>query len=73
MLILDRALNKTTSDINAETDQLMHYIIRDEPGQHILMSLAHRLHMNKDADAILVVDQREMVSACLPWRKAGDM
>lgn len=53
ILILDEA----TSNVDAETDQVMQGIIRDEFQDYTILTVAHRLDTIMDSDMVAVLDQ----------------
>ncbi|CDM37008.1 hypothetical protein DTO013E5_7172 [Penicillium roqueforti] len=53
ILILDEA----TSNVDAETDQVMQGIIRDEFQDYTVLTVAHRLDTIMDSDVVAVLDQ----------------
>lgn len=62
ILILDEA----TSNVDAKTDELMQRIIREEYGEHTILTVAHRLETIRDADIVMVMDQGKVVEAGNP-------
>ncbi len=59
VLVLDEA----TSNLDAESERLVHAALRDLMAQRATIVIAHRLSTVRDADKIMVMDQGRMVES----------
>jgi ABC-type multidrug transport system fused ATPase/permease subunit len=62
ILVLDEA----TSNVDAETDQLMQRLIREEFAGYTIITVAHRLDTVLDSDRIVVLDSGTIVEVGSP-------
>lgn len=62
ILVLDEA----TSNVDAETDQLMQRLIREEFKGYTIITVAHRLDTILDSDRIVVLDAGRVVEVGAP-------
>jgi ATP-binding cassette subfamily C (CFTR/MRP) protein 1 len=62
VLVLDEA----TSNVDAETDQLMQRVVREEFGGRTIIVVAHRLDTIMDSDMIAVLDKGKVVEYDTP-------
>jgi ATP-binding cassette subfamily C (CFTR/MRP) protein 1 len=62
ILVLDEA----TSNVDAETDQLMQRLIREEFAGYTIITVAHRLDTILDSDRIIVLDSGTVVEIGTP-------
>ena len=64
-------LDEATSNVDAETDQLMQTLIREEFKGYTIITVAHRLDTILDADRIVVLDACRVVEVGTPKELLG--
>jgi ATP-binding cassette subfamily C (CFTR/MRP) protein 1 len=67
ILVLDEA----TSNVDAETDQLMQRLIREEFSGYTIITVAHRLETIRDSDWIAVLDEGRLIEWGRPEKVLG--
>jgi ATP-binding cassette subfamily C (CFTR/MRP) protein 1 len=67
ILVLDEA----TSNVDAETDQLMQRLIREEFSGYTIITVAHRLETIRDSDWIAVLDEGRLIEWDTPEKVLG--
>lgn len=59
-------LGEATSNVDGETDKLMQTLMREEFGEHTVITVAHRLDTIMDSDVVLVLEAGRLVEAGPP-------
>jgi len=67
ILVLDEA----TSNVDAETDQLMQRLIREEFSGYTIITVAHRLETIRDSDWVAVLDEGRLIEWGRPEKVRG--